>query len=479
MYATNLFNQLLMSADELQREFAIGQQYSTFLLLATLRYCKQNYTGFAEGEESQTFPYEEERLRCMLKRAFLRGPTACARYIEFLLKKHRDTLTTGLSRDELLQKAKAIAESRKHPVFSADIVLAVALEHLDPLFEKLLSPAWGENPANATTLVAETDVGVYDYVISEIDKLIERLHQKAEAARAERDWRPARLFAPPEEVEAKLRAAISMIEQEGFLQITIPYFFADTGDPLRLTVYETDEGYVIHDNGDAVGQLKVHLSGGDWREIAERICAGTICQIEGTILTVCMTAPYQLSWFLQYISLVAHADLYPHYNSHGNRYEINQIYLALPKKDEADFTEIRSALTRYLSVSYDENAGIRVGLGVVFLGSNTGSSYILSTDEQGVVTITDHSNSYKEGAVLENYLNYHDDTSVDRAQVHRLAKRFGGSCNEETVFCTFVNDTEDAVVRAIHRFVQMGVVLSQVGYSIPLDSEKSDGLKGY
>jgi hypothetical protein len=193
--------------------------------------------------------------------------------------------------------------------------------------------------------------------------------------------------------------------------------------------------------------------------------------VEGERITTCVTAPYQVGWYLQYISLIANADLYPNYDPKGNVYERGESDRSLFLKASPDYSMIREAITQYQSVSYDEHKGIFVGLGLIYLGNSTSARYLFTTAADGIVTIRDYSNSYHEGAIFENYLCYHDDLTECQEQIERIACRFGGVCDGREVTATFRNDQEDAFVRALCRYAQMAVILAQVGYHIPLDSE--------
>jgi hypothetical protein len=472
MASTFLLRDMLMQADALQKDLGVQDQYPTIFLLTALRYCKRDYTGFGENERPEPIPYEEERLRYIFSKIFLRSCGACARMIEYLLKKHQNDWMPAISREEMLLQVQALAEGRKVPVMSVELMLAVVLEHMDLRIETLLKPECRQGKLSAQLLMEMCDREIYDYVIEEIAKLTVKLQQKSNEAAELRDWRPARMFAPVEELESKLRSSIVMKEQDGALSITIPYFFADTEHPMRITVRDTEEGFVAHDNCLALEELSARPDVDDPIQLAERICAGTVCHLEDGRLTICFQRSHYLNYFLQYAALIAHADLYPDYDLRGNVYQVAQRYDRIPTKQQPDYSDLCENWLKYLQVGYDEYSGIRVGLGLVFLGCNTGSKFLLTTDEDGLITIVDYSNSYNEGAILENYINYYEESTQNHDQIQALAKRFGGTYDGESVRCTFRNDSEDAFVKAINRYAQMGVILSQLGDNIPLESEK-------
>jgi hypothetical protein len=469
---------MLMKADALQKELGLMNQYPTVFLLTTLRYCKPKYTGFSEKDNQEMLPYEEERLRYIFNKVFLFSCGGCAKRVEFILKKYPDNWAPAISREEMLLQVQALAEGRKVPIMSVELMLAVVLEHMDLRFETLLRSEYRQGKLSAQLLMEMCDGEIYDYVIEEIEKLMMQLRQKSQEAAELRDWRPARMFAPVEELESKLRSSIVMEEQGGELSITIPYFFADTEHPLRITVRDTEEGFVAHDNGLALEELSARPDANDPIQLAERICAGTVCHLEDGQLTICFQRSHYLNYFLQYAALIAHADLYPDYDLRGNVYQVAQRYDRIPTKQQPDYSNLCENWLKFLQVGYDEYSGIRVGLGLVFLGCNTGSKFLLTTDEDGLITIVDYSNSYNEGAILENYINYYEESTQNHDQIQALAKRFGGTYDGESVRCTFRNDSEDAFVKAINRYAQMGVILSQLGDNIPLESEKQKNQSG-
>lgn len=474
MASTFLLRNMLMQADALQNELGVKDQYPTIFLLAALTYCEPKYTGFGKNEQPEPIPYEEERLRYIFSKVFLRGCGACARMIKYLLKKHQNDWMPAISREEMLLQVQALAEGRKVPVMSVELMLAVVLEHMDLRLETLLKPECRQGKISAQLLMEMCDREIYDYVIEEIEKLMLQLRQKSKEVVELRDWRPARMFAPVEELESKLRSSIVIDEQGGELSITIPYFFADTERPMRITVRDTEEGFVAHDNGLALEELSARPDVNDPVQMAERICAGTVCHLEDGRLTICFQGSHYLNYFLQYAALIAHADLYPDYDLRGNVYQVAQRYDRIPTKEQPDYSNLCENWLEYLRVGYDEYSGIQVGLGLVFLGCNTGSRFLLTTDEDGLITIVDYSNSYNEGAILENYINYYEESTNNHGQIQALAKRFGGTYDGESVRCTFRNDSEDAFVKAVNRYAQMGVILSQLGYNIPLESEKQN-----
>lgn len=94
-------------------------------------------------------------------------------------------------------------------VLTSDLVFLVALQSFSNRQRMGLHPEYLEQ-IYIGELLPEVNGCIYDYVISEIEKIQEELQKKSDIAKANRDWKPAAKFIEPEEMLERFYAAVQV-----------------------------------------------------------------------------------------------------------------------------------------------------------------------------------------------------------------------------------------------------------------------------
>lgn len=461
---SRLLKDIIATEKQIREEVMADEISALSIFCAILTWFKGQYIGFSKYEEN----FEEERVRYLLDKILWAGAEAESGLLTRLL--WRLTKTNGVAALPVgvMDIASEIATARKQHIITTDIMLLVALQHLErQALDRINSPYRHQN-FDIVEVLADADQHVYDYTLEQIDIVKQLLDLKAKRVKDIRDWRPAKQFVDNQTLRQKLYRIFQVEKKGNTLELTIPDFFADLALPLELTLTCKDEEYYIQDNRTAMKALTRRLPGEarSLMPLVKMLCGGTIIHVseDGTFSARLHSESYFYR-FIQYIILVAHADLIrDHYVSEGEQKLNWADGLPEPADDPSGFLE---KLKEEIRIYYSEYDGIYAGMGLFYFPNSTSATYLFRVDDDETVWIRDGFGSYMhEGAIFETLYADHDDLSEYQELIEKICSRFGGVFNGMWVTTSFVNDSDDAFGKAFVNFVQMAVILALVGYRL-------------
>lgn len=453
MNPTIFLKHLTEQAERIQRELALPCLTATCLLMAMAEHCAQKYQGLTPYDHGEFPPFEEERLRFLFKRVFRGSGTLL--YRGFRANRAADTADFFKENTALLQK---VLQERGGTLLSADLAFLAAVKALEPACRPSANPAFREDFSIADTL-AMTDREIYDDVIAELGHLQQALQEKADRAKALRDWRPAAKFMEPEALEKAFYAALQVQkEQYGLL---IPHFFGEE-KPLRLTFGFWEGCWYVHDNGCALSCLRER---GNFDAIFARIRKNLSVE-EGRIIGA-FSQPWGFFHYLQTLVFAAHADLYwAHLDEQGLHCDPD---ISFPQESEDfDFDALLRSLGEKITFGYDEQLGSTLFIGTRYsLNSHSvGFRFELSDEE---VCIRDAFAHQLEGSILESFYWGHEDPEVCRADFEPYLNRFGATLSEKELS---LKAPSENWIPALFRFFNLAVLCSELGRLIDLEEER-------
>ena len=461
-------------AADLQREgFAIdgecGVEQQTVLgfIAAVALFCAKPYRGLGAYDKDEfPRPFEEERLRRLYAMAVGKGGNLVSSVAKRWLKEQIKGGQTPRSLQSLALDAQLCAEKLGLEGLPADLLFALCLATLEGGDTALLLPPYRAGRFSAPEAVASCSEGIEDYVIGKIEKYKEQLDEKIKKAVAIRDWRPALPVGSEEELAALLEEFYRFEYENGVLTLLLKGFFSE--EDLKIRIVYRDGCYIFCDEGAALRALSKRVAGKEaCLAMAKKILAGTICQIEGEMLCADGEGFVTFEDFLQYVILVAHADLIAEHYRGDEQYEEYPPLLPLVSGSEGDPRGLEEAIRSLMYIRYDEQLGTLFHPALCFLGNQTGTVWLLLTDGERI-TLRDHANSYDEGAVFEQYLAFSDALSpAFGRQIAPVLERFGVYTEGNKLILTCQAGERTVLCRALHRYMQAAVLLSQFGGAVP------------
>ncbi len=450
---------------EIDRACGAEEQTALGFIAAVALFCATPYRGLGvyDREEFPT-PFSEERLRRLYATAVGKGGNLVSSLAKRALKEQIGQGKRPAALQELAKEAVGCARELKQNGLTADLLFALCLGTLKGQEEVILHPSC-RGGFSAVAAVTACGEGIEDFVIGRIEKVKEELDQKIKRARAIRDWRPALPVASGEELSALLCEYYRFECQNGVLSLRMEGFFGE--EDLTVRAVRRGENYLFCDDGCALKALLKRVPAGvERRVMAKKILAGTVCQIEGEVLTAEGRGLVTFGDFLQYLILVANADLIAKDYVGDERYEEYAPLLPLVPLDDPQGLEGEIRSLTYMR--YDEERGTLFYPALCFLGNQTGTRWLLTTDGKEI-TLRDHANSYDEGAVFEQYLTFEDElTPAFCRQIAPVLERFGGRIEGKKLVLSCKSGNMTLLCRTLYRYLQAAVLLSRFGGPIPV-----------
>lgn len=454
MVRSPLVDLLLEKAEVIRASCGAEMLNASHVAAAVVDYCSQAYTGICISDgKFQPIPFEEERLRLVYSKVVrLKG------YLKNLL--NRSEFTKAAVPFELTLCEK-IAAGRSAHVISADTVFLCALIRLPEKAEKVIVGVGSE--ADIQERLAETDRGVYDFVLEGIDKVRLALDEKANTAKKMRDWKPAGKFAEPEVLPEMLFSQIELRERGNCLDLKLPGFFGKAS--LTLTVHQVGESWYLHDNGGAIRHLSNHLKDdAKLKRALKKVCHSGVIQ-KGRIVGSFSNA-FLFFNYLQRLVFIAHADLF-YTKAEKALYEKDRgvEYVPLKKAEPMNRELLLETLKKGIWVSYDENEGLRISFDTLFSLFSTHPSFVLELPEDGFIRICDGRFGQVEGEIFEAFYWDHEDLSLYTEFIRKFTDRFGAEFDGESVYLT---EKTERYFSALCRFWNLAILLSELGGRIAL-----------
>jgi len=421
MVQTALFQALLKKANEVKAEFNAEDLSASHIAVAVADFCAIRYTGLVPIELQSSVRFEEERLRYLFSKE--------VKLASFLRKKLSHNAKTGVQEKTFdIGCCVRIASSLKNNLLTADILFLSALKELDNAYRASARNIVSDDSVFAA--LQDADKNVYDFVIGEIKKICSELQEKADAAKAIRDWKPAEKFAEPEDLLKQVFDNICAVSQNNVLQITLPGFLRETD--LKLSIYKVKDHLVVHDNGCAAKSLSKRLDSICVQKVLDLLWDKS--NLQDNKLFTQLTDAVSVLYFIQEAILTANSDFYSEYFNEetlGRRRYIEacNAFESEQQAEDFDANAFINALRETVTAYYDENKGITLRFAAKYCNCSYGIKVLIETLDEGTVRLSDayKNKQYETGEMLEAFYfasrEEYDDMYYKVMQ--ELAKPFG------------------------------------------------------
>ena len=421
MAQTALFKEILKKAIDVKDEFHAEHLTASHIAVAVADFCTIQYTGLAPIQLQSAARFEEERLRYLFSKE--------VKVASYLRKKLSYNTENGVPEKAFdIASCDRIASLRENNLLTADILFLSALKELDNAYRVVARNIVSDDSILAA--LQDTDKNVYDYVIEKIEKICSELQQKADDAKAIRDWKPAGKFAEPEDLLKQFFDNISTVWENKVLHITIPGFLRETD--LKLSIYKVKDRFILHDNGCAVKSLSTRIDSIRMQKVLDLLWDKSNLQ-DNTLFTQITDIKFVL-YFIQEVILTANADLYYEYfkkEHFGRRRYVDpcKAFESEERAEDFDTNAFLNALKETVTPYYDESKGITLRFDAKYCNCSYGIKVLIETLDDGTVRFSDayKNKQYETGEMLEAFYFSSTEEYDDRYYevMQELAKPFG------------------------------------------------------
>ena len=421
MVQTALFKEILKKSYEVKDEFHAEHLTASHIAVAVADFCAIQYTGLTPIQLQSAARFEEERLRYLFSKEI--------KIAFYLRKKLSHNTENGVPEKAFdIASCDRIASLRKNNLLTADILFLSALKELDNAYRLSVRNIVSDDSIFAA--LQDADKNVYDYVIEKIEKICSQLQQKADDAKAIRDWKPAAKFAEPEDLLKQFFDNVSATCENNVLQITIPGFLRESD--LKLSIYKVKDHFVLHDNGCALKSLSTRIDSIRMQKVTDLLWDKS--NLQDHMLFTQITDVKFVLYFIQEVILTANADLYYEYfkeEHFGHRRYIDpcKAFESEERAEDFDTNAFLNALKETVTTYYDENKGITLRFDTKYCNCSYGIKVLIETLDDGTVRFSDayKNKQYETGEMLEAF--YFSSTKECEEMYYEvmqeLAKPFG------------------------------------------------------
>lgn len=453
MVQSGLLKFILEKANEVKNELSGEFLCASHIVVAVADFCETKYTGFSLTELSSTH-FEEERLRYVFSKE-----VKVSSY--FRMRLSRDTKNGVYEEAFDMDSCEMIASLRESKILTSDVVFLCALKALYQSHGAAFRSISTDD--SIVALLQDTDKKIYDYVVDNIENIRCELKKKADWAASIRDWKPAPKFAEPDEVIAKFFEKVEKESSEKVMTLRLPKFFG-TAD-LKVSIHKAEGLYYIHDNGCAIRHLSRRVNDKQkCGRILKKVCHP--CWLSKGRMTNSFCNTFTFFEYLKMLVFVAHADLYYTkakcflcYKDKGYS------YVEADKAELLDETLLLEKLQEGIGFSYDENQGLYYWVDVKCSISSARTFFQMETLEGGKIRISDRKKGKYEGEIFEEFYWCNDDITPYGKFVSKIVARFDAEFDGRDVYLT---DKTENFCKAIFKFFNLAVLLSQFGHDIGL-----------
>ena len=421
MVQTALFNEILKKANEVKDEFNAEYLTASHVAVAVADFCAIRYTGLTPIQLQSSARFEEERLRYLFSKE--------VKVASYLRKKLSHNTKTGAQEKVFdIGCCDRIAFLLKNNLLTADILFLSALKEIDNAYRVTARNIVSDDSIFAA--LQDADKNIYDYVIEKIEEICSKLKEKADEAKAIRDWEPAEKFAEPEDLLKQFFDNISTACENNVLHITIPGFLRESD--LKLSIYKVKDHFIVHDNGCAVKSLSKQIDSIRIQKVLDLLWDKT--NLQDNKLFTQITDVKSVLYFIQEVILTANADLYYEYFNeepfgHRRYIEPCKAFESEQQAEDFDANAFLNALKEIITAYYDENKGITLRFDAKYCHCSYGIRVLIETLNDGTVRFSDayKNKQYETGEMLEAFYfssrEEYDDMYYEVMQ--KLAKPFG------------------------------------------------------
>jgi len=464
MEHSKLLTDIIIRAEEIQKTKQTAFISAPCIIAAVAEFCACEYKGITNYDQN-IYPehFEEEGLRYIFKKVFKSSASLLSLFYKSKQRK-------GFSRYDFdfLKEYKSVfeklAKERKKLALSADMVFLVAVNSLNSSHRPSANAEFcGQFSVEKALL--QIDENIYDYVITENNKIIERLKSKICDAKAKRDWRPAAKFMEPDDLLCSFLSYFTTKALNGCLEIKIPHYFGDD-NTLNLTVCKNEGIYYVHDNGGALNQLKKHAkTPQNFENILNAISENL--SLENGNVVGCFSQTHTFLHYLQILIFVSHADLF-YKELHPKGLE-SDLGISFPKQTQHfDTDRFIDKLSGKFQCFYDENRGLCLRIYTSYALNPSPVEFLIETLENDKLKISDAKKGELEGEIFESFYWGNNELSNYSDYIKGFCKRFEADFNGENISLTANYGCFDDFVCAFFKFMNLAVLLSEFGRMIEL-----------
>ena len=397
MVQTALFKEILQRANQVKEEFSAEHLTAAHIAVAVADFCAVRYTGHTPIALQSSVRFEEERLRYLFSKE--------VKVASYLRKKLSHNTKTGVQEKVFdVGCCDHIASWRKNDLLTADILFLSALKELDDAYRVTARNIVSDDSIFAA--LQDADKNIYDYVIDTIETICSELQEKADEAKAIRDWKPAAKFAEPEDLLKQFFGNVSANCENNVLQITLPGFLREAD--LNLSIYKVKEHFIVHDNGCAVSSLSKRIGSSRIQKVLDLLWDKS--NLQDQILFTQITDVKFILYFIQEVILTANADLYYEYfneETFGRRRYIEPCKALESERqaEDLDANAFLDALKETVTAHYDENKGLTLRFDTKYCHCSYGIKVLIETLDDGTVRFSDayKNKQYETGEMLEAF----------------------------------------------------------------------------
>ena len=397
MVQTAMVKEILKRANEVKDEFNAEQLAASHIAVAVADFCAIRYTGLTPIQLQSSVRFEEERLRYIFSKE-----VKVASYLRIKLSHNAKAGIQEKAFD--IGRCDHIASLSKNSLLTADILFLSALKELDTSYRPVAGNIISDDRIFAA--LEDADKNVYDFVIEKIKAICSELKEKADEAKAIRDWKPAEKFAEPEDLMKQFFDNICVSSENNVLQITIPGFLRETD--LKLSIYKVKDHFVVHDNGCAVKSLSKQIDSIRIQKVLDLLWDKS--NLQGNKLFTQITDVKFVLNYIQEVILTANADLYYEYfqeEPFGYRRYIEpcKVFESEEQAEVFDGNAFVNGLKETVTADYDENKGITLRFDTKYCHCSYGIKVLIETLDDGTIRFSDayKNKQYETGEMLEAF----------------------------------------------------------------------------
>ncbi len=253
-------------------------------------------------------------------------------------------------------------------------------------------------------------------------------------------------------------------------RVMLPFYFPDSEEPLSLRMAQAGTEIFVTDDGRAYNEL--------CRRLSSKRIAGQMTRYFGRVqlecepdrqwaLTTCMQDVRGFFRYLQTLSLIANADLYPTIDvDYFERYKKYATMGEMPCKGSTPVAFL-GELLESITVSHDKEWGVCVHAPFYFNDEACSMGVCFAQVEGGRVFATDQGD-FDGGCLYDRMAWLNEDVHAHDGLIRAICARFGGDYRDERIAYTIADEEVSSVPRAYFTFLQLASVLGEVGHFIVL-----------
>ncbi len=460
MQYSQLFEDLVLRAEVIHKEEGTECVSPVCFLIAVCELCVSEYRGLTDYDRSE-YPelFEEERVRFAFEYAMRVKPSLIKMHLKSkargLLQKYDvDFLSTYSPQLEL------VAGKRGKKAVSADVGFLVALQALSP--DDRLASSKCDKSFDVIDILFIIDKRIYEYVMREMNFVNERLIRKYQLAVDKHNWTPALKVCEPEELRLKFLDFIRCDVAADRVVLVFPDFFGAEGESLKITVVRYDGLYYVHDNECTLKRLFEKVNAHEkYLEVLQSIKSNM--SFDGRRVIARFTDARGLLHYLGILLLVANADLY--YDRLDEPGLNSDCGVKLPSAEEFesfDFGTLLNDLKERIYCRYDENCGTKLTVGIPYSLNDEYASFLIESFENRSARISD-ARKGNTGEIFDSFFFGNDSLQSYSDYINRVCEGFGVLFDGRNLYLPTNGNTLDEVFRALFKFMNVAVVLSELG----------------